>query len=161
MSSSRVIARPPAPSLEAGGVGDVLLATFDVPFDQEAAHFAVDAAVEAGRSLIVANVMELPHLPLSMVLGYDTLEYTPELAASLLAPAQLASSLGVHVERLRVRSPRRVEALVELVQERRVGILVLGPDRALVGRRLYNRAARAVREDVSCLVWLSWDLPGR
>ncbi len=144
-----------------GGGGDVLLATFDVPFDEEAAHFAVDSAVEAGRSLIVANVMELPPLPLSVVLGYDTLEYRPELAASLIAPAQLATSLGVHVERLRVRSPRRVEALVSLVQERGVGILVLGPDRNLVGRRLYNRAAKAVREHLSCLVWLSWDLPTR
>ncbi len=145
----------------AGGGGDVLLATFDVPFDVEAARFAVDTAVETGHSLIVANVVELPPLPMSVVLGYDTLDYSPELAASLREPVDLAYSLGVHVERLRVKSFRRVEALVELVKERRIGLLVLGPDRKVVGRRLYNRAARAVRDELSCLVWLSWELPRR
>jgi nucleotide-binding universal stress UspA family protein len=152
--------RRAGPGFRSGGsAGNVLLATFDVPFDAEAASFAVDSAVEAGRSLIVANVVKLEPLPLSIQMGYDSLDYAPELAASLVAPAQLAQSLGVHVERLRVKTPRRVDALVEIVLERQVGLLVLGPDRNAVRPRLYRKAAAAVRDRLSCLVWLSWDLP--
>lgn len=141
-----------------GGRGSVVLATFGVPFDHEAAVFAVDSAVEAGRDLIVANVVELEPLPLSLRMGYDSLEYPPELAASLVAPAQLAHSLGVRVERLRVKTPRRVPALVELVKERQASMLVLGPDRDAVKPRIYRKAAAAVRNSLSCLVWMSWDL---
>jgi nucleotide-binding universal stress UspA family protein len=139
--------------------GSVLLATFDVPFDEAASSFAVAAAVDSGRTLIVANVVELPPLPLSVRLGSDLLEYTPELAASLLRPVEQASALGVKVERLRVKSFRRVEALLEVASERHVRLLVLGPDRTKVSRRLFNKAAAAVRERLDCLVWLSWDIP--
>ncbi len=133
----------------------VLLATFDVPFAPEAARLAVDAAVESGQPLIVANVVQLPPLPMSVILGYDQLDYTPEMDASLREPAQLASSLGVKVERLRVRCLRQVEALLELTREREPGLLVFGPDRSRLSRRLYGRAVRAVRERASCLLWLS------
>jgi hypothetical protein len=139
--------------------GNVLLATFDVPFDEAAAAFAVAAALDSGGMLIVANVVELPPLPLSIAIGADMLEYTPELASSLLRPVEMAAAQGVRVERLRVKSFRRVEALVEVASERGVRLLVLGPDRARVSRRLYEKAARAVRERLDCLVWSSWDLP--
>lgn len=132
----------------------VLLATLGAPFDPAAAALAVDAAVEAGQALIVANVVELAPLPLSLVLGHDQIE-SLEDAAALRAPAELAHSLGVHVERLRVRSPRPVEALLELVAEREPGLLVFGPDRARLGRRRYRRALAAVRERATCLVWTS------
>jgi nucleotide-binding universal stress UspA family protein len=132
----------------------VLLATLGVPFDPAASAVAVDAAVETGQTLIVANVVELPPLAMSVRLGYDQLEDTPELAEALRAPAELARSLGVRVERLRVRSPRPVTALVELADERKPGLLVFGPDRAKLGRRSYRKAAKAVRERLSCLVWL-------
>ena len=130
-------------------------ATLDVPFDAEATVVAVDAAVEAGQPLIVANIVELPPLPLSIRMGYDQLEYAPEMDASLRAPAELAASLGVRVERLRVRSPHPVEALVQVAHERRPGLLVFGPDRRRLPRRRYARAAKALREDGSWLIWLA------
>jgi nucleotide-binding universal stress UspA family protein len=139
--------------------GTVLLATFDVPFDEAASSFAVAAAADAGRTLLVVNVVELPPLPMSVRFGSELLEYTPELAASLLRPVEQATALGVKVERFRVKSFRRVEALIEVASERDVRLLVLGPDRTKVSRRLYNKAARAVRERLDCLVWLSWDIP--
>jgi hypothetical protein len=141
--------------------GSVMLATFDVPFDEAASSFAVAAAVDSGRTLVVANVVELPPLPMSVRMGTDLLEYAPELAASLLRPVEMATALGVKVERLRVKSFRRVDALVEVASERSVRLLVLGPDRTRVSRRLYNKAAVAVRERLDCLVWLTWDLPLR
>jgi nucleotide-binding universal stress UspA family protein len=111
--------------------------------------------VEAGEALIVATVVQLPPLPMSVILGYDQLDYTPEMDASLREPAELARSLGVTVERLRVRCLRRVEALLELTRERDPGLLVFGPDRSRLSRRLYGRAVRTVRERASCLLWLS------
>jgi nucleotide-binding universal stress UspA family protein len=117
--------------------------------------FAVDAAVEAGQPLIVANVVELPPLTMSVNLGYDQLPERPEDEEAFRAPALLAHSLGVQVERLRVRSPRPVEALLELVAERRPGVLVFGPDRERLKARIYRKAAKAILERAACLVWLA------
>jgi hypothetical protein len=132
----------------------VLLATLGVPFAPEAAAFAVDAAVEAGQPLVVANVVELPPLGMSVAMGYDQLDDDAGDAEALRAPAELAHALGVQVERLRVRSPRPVAALVELTAERAPGLLVFGPDRARMRARAYRKAAKAVREQAPCLVWL-------
>jgi nucleotide-binding universal stress UspA family protein len=132
----------------------VLLATLGVPFDPEASSFAVDAAVESGEPLIVVNVVELPPLGMSVAMGYDQLPDPPEQEEALRAPAALAVSLGVAVERLRVKSPRPVEALVQISAERAPGLLVFGPDRSRLKPRVYRKAARAVRERATCLVWL-------
>ncbi|HEV8650265.1 MAG TPA: hypothetical protein VG276_12860 [Actinomycetes bacterium] len=132
----------------------MLLATLDVPFEEQAWVVAVDAAVESGQLLIVANMVVLPPLPLSVMMGYDQLDYTPELARALREPAELARSLGVRVERLRVKSLHPIEALVELVDERKPGLLVFGPDRTKLSRRVYRRAVRALHQHIDCLVWL-------
>jgi nucleotide-binding universal stress UspA family protein len=133
----------------------VLLATMGVPFDPAASTFAVDAAIEAGEPLIVANVVELPPLGMSVAMGYDQLPDRPEEAEALRAPAELAYSLGAKVERLRVRSPRPIEALLQLAAERSPGLLVFGPDRTRIRGRVYRKAARALRDRASCLVWLA------
>jgi nucleotide-binding universal stress UspA family protein len=133
----------------------VLLATLGVPFDAEASNFAVDAAVESGEPLLVVNVVELPPLGMSVAMGYDQLPDSPEQEEALRAPAVLAASLGVAVERLRVKSPRPVEALVQVAAERAPGLLVFGPDRSRLKPRAYRKAARAVRERAACLVWLA------
>ncbi len=131
-----------------------MLATLGVPFDRRATELAVDAAVESGQPLIVINVVELPPMPMSVILGYDQLDYTPEMEASLRAPVDLAASLGIEVEWLRVRTLRPVEALLQVARERQPGLLVFGPDRSAMPRRRYSKAARAVREGAPCLVWL-------
>jgi Universal stress protein family len=132
----------------------VLLATLDVAFDPAACELAVDTAVEAGQPLLVVVLAELLPLPLSAMLGYDQV-VSPEDEAAFAAPAALAASLGVAVERLRVRSPRPVRALLELAVEREPSLLVFGPDRTLVSRRLYRKAADALRRQATCLVWLA------
>src|SRR5262249_56291578 len=97
--------RPRAPDLPRGSPGrPVLLATLDVPFDHNAVVFAVDAAVEQGARLIIANVVERPPLPLSTIMGYEDLPYPPAMAESLAEPVRLARSLGVDVTRFRVTS---------------------------------------------------------
>jgi hypothetical protein len=144
-----------ATGLRAASARPVLLATLGVPFDPEASAFAVDAALEAGQPLIVANVVELPPLTMSVNLGYDQLPERAEDEEAFRAPAALAHSLGVEVERLRVRSLRPVEALLELTAERRPGVLVFGPDRARLKTRRYRKAAKAIRDRAACLVWLA------
>ena len=131
-----------------------MLATFDVPFAPEAAELAVDAAVEAGQVLIVVNVSLVGLMPLSLLMGYGYIE-TDELTAALRAPAELAASLDVRVELLRVSSPHPADALLELVSERNPGLLVLGPDMTRVSARLYRKAVRRIRERTACLVWLA------
>jgi nucleotide-binding universal stress UspA family protein len=133
----------------------VLLATLDVPFDHDAVAFAVDSAAELGQPLIIANFVERAPLPLSAMLGYDDLPYSPEMADALAAPATLARSLGVEVTRLRVKSFHPIPAMLEVLAEQGAGIFVFGPDRTRIRRLRYLRAARAIRARATTLVWLA------
>ncbi|HXY17241.1 MAG TPA: universal stress protein [Gaiellaceae bacterium] len=153
MAAAPRVTAPPRLSGRAAGRRPVVLATLRVPFVQSACELAVDAAVESGQPLVVVVLAELPPLPLSVLLGYDQVD-SPEEAAAFAAPAALAASLGVAVERLRIRSPRPVRALLELVSEREPGLLVFGPDPELLSRRTVRRAARTLRERAPCLVWV-------
>jgi nucleotide-binding universal stress UspA family protein len=141
-----------APSGEAGR--PVMLATMDVPFQKEAAEFAVETAVETGQPLVLVNVVEI--FPTLAAVHFKDVDYSsPEDVAALRAPAELAHSLGVSVARLRVRSPHPVDALIELTNERDPGMLVFGPDLSRIKPRRYRKAAKAIRERVGCLVWLA------
>ena len=150
--------RPQQPREDASSVSGetrpVMLATLEVRFDPVAAEFAVDAAVEAGQPLVVANIVEMPLGPMCVLMGYGALDPADDDAAGLRAPAELAHALGVDVERLRVRSPHPLDALLELVAERAPGLLVFGPDRVRLKPRLYRRAVKRIRAGVGCLVWL-------
>ncbi|HEY7197304.1 MAG TPA: universal stress protein [Gaiellaceae bacterium] len=131
-----------------------MLATMDVPFQADAAEFAVAAAVENGQPLVLLNVVEM--FPTLAAIHFKDVDFTSaEDAAALRAPAELAHSLGVRVERVRVSTPHPIDALIETTLERRPGILVFGPDRQRLKPRRYRKAVRAVRERAPCLVWLS------
>ena len=129
----------------------VLLVTLDVPYADEAIAFAVDAAVENGQPLVLVNVAEVLPTAYSL-LGYGYVE-RDDLQDALRKPVELARSLAVAVERLRVCSPHPVEALLEVVAEREPAVLVFGPDRNRLSDRRYRKAERAMRERASCLVW--------
>ena len=140
-------------SVFSSGDRPVLLATLDVPFSEEATAFAVDSAVESGKPLVVVNAAEV--LPTAYtLLGYGYVE-REDLQEALRKPAELARSLAVQVERLRVCSPHPVDALLEVAAERDPAILVFGPDPRHLSSRRYRRAERAVRERSPCLVWIS------
>jgi nucleotide-binding universal stress UspA family protein len=144
-SRGRLHARP-------AGDRPVLLATLDVPYAEEAIAFAVDSAVESGQPLILVNAAEVLLTPGALV-GYGYVE-REDLQDALRRPAELATSLAVAVERLRICSPHPVDALLELVAERRPGLLVFGPDRTRLSKRRYRKAADAVSKRAPCLVWL-------
>jgi nucleotide-binding universal stress UspA family protein len=130
-----------------------MLVTLDVPLVPSAVEFAVDSAVESGSPLLVVNVVATAFLPATLA-GWDYV-VRPEIEDSLRRPCELAPSLGVRVERLRVRSPHPIAALLELVAERRPGLLVFGPDPALTSRRVYRKAQRALQKQEHCLVWVA------
>lgn len=136
----------------ATGARPVMLVTFDVPVDPRAAEIAVDAAVESGQPLIVVNVVDLPIRPMTSSWGTEVV-VTEDVDDSLRAPAELARSLAVAVERIKLVSPRPLAALLELVGERLPGLLVVGPDRARIRRRKLARAEKRIKRDAPCLVW--------
>src|SRR5436309_13900817 len=138
--------------LPAGG-RPVLLATLDVPFAEDATAFAVDSAVETRQPLVVVNAAEVPPTPWTF-LGYGYIE-RDELQDELRKPAELAQSLAVQVERLRVCSPHPIDALLELLAERRPGLLVFGPDRSRLKPRRYRRAAKKISYRATSLLSLA------
>jgi nucleotide-binding universal stress UspA family protein len=133
----------------------VLLGTLSVRVDTAAERIALDSALETGGSLILANAMSLRPYPLTAMLApeYATLPHEEDLEA-VRASAARAAALGIRTELLRVSSPRPVKALLELVRDREVGLFVFGPDRSMVPARRYRAAARAVRREADCLVWV-------
>ena len=48
-------------------------------------------------------------------------------------------------------------ALLEVLHERDAGLLVFGPDLGLTSRRRFRSAARRVRQQADCLVWVAPD----
>jgi hypothetical protein len=130
----------------------VLLVTLDVPLDPVASAFGVDSAVEAGRPLVVVNVVPSALLPCSTLLGYEYVP-RPDVEESLRAPSTLAHSLGVQVERIRLCSPHPVDALLAFTAERATGLLVFGPDAGRLRPRRYRKTLEALRRSAACLVW--------
>ena len=136
----------------------MLLATLSVRVDPSAERMAIDSALETGAKLIVANMLVLPPYPLTFMLApeFATLPHEEDRDA-VRATADRAAALGIATELLRVSSRRPVTALLELAGERESGLLVFGPDPALTPRRRFRAAARRVRRDAACLVWIAPD----
>src|SRR5206468_2677446 len=136
----------------------VVLATLAVPFDGEAARVAMQAAMESSATLVVIDAVERPFWPLAASMGHADLESEDD-RERIRELAGHAAALGLDVEHLRVRSPRPVEALMELACERDAGLLVFGPDPARLRPRLFSRVVRRIRKRASCLLWIAGEGP--
>jgi cytosine/adenosine deaminase-related metal-dependent hydrolase len=147
----------PAPETEAGP-RPVILATFSVRIDPNAERMAFESAREVGARLIVANLMMLPPYPTTLMLAreYVTLPHEEDLEA-VRATAARAGALGIGTELLRITSRRPLAALVELISERRASLVVLGPDVRRAPRWQVRLAARRVRRQTDCLIWVAPD----
>jgi hypothetical protein len=146
----------PAEALERSRARPVLLATLAVRFEEIAERMAFASALDAGSRLILASMIMMPAYPLTFMLAreYATLPHEEDLEA-VRATADRAAALGIATQLLRVSSRRPVKALLELVRECDAGLLVFGPDRAHTPRWRFRTAARAVRRDAPCLVWIT------
>ena len=135
----------------------VVLATMAVRVHPSAERMAIDSAIEAGVPLLVVNLLPLPPYPRTLMLvGPEgtTLPHEEDLDA-LRATAARAAELGVKTELLRVRTRHAVNALLEILHERDAGLLVFGPQLGRIGRLRFRRAARRVRREADCLVWVA------
>jgi nucleotide-binding universal stress UspA family protein len=144
------------PAADRGRPGPVVLATLSVRVDPTAERMALESALEAGTRLILANMIMLPAFPRTLILArqYATLPHEEDLDA-VRATAARSAELGIKTELLRVSSPRPVTALLELARETQAGLLVFGPDLARTPRWRFRIAARTVRRDAPCLVWIA------
>jgi len=152
---------PPERDVDAPGRSrraPVLLATLAVPFDGDAARVALQAALESGVKLIVVDAVEQPYWLQSLASGHAALEEPDDREQIRIFVGQ-AATLGLEVEHLRVRSPRPVDALLEVAGERDAGLLVFGPDRARLRPRTFARMVRRIRRRASCLLWVAGEGP--
>jgi hypothetical protein len=136
----------------------VALATLSVRVDPVAERVAIDAALETGARLLLVNLIWLPPHPATLTLAreYATLPHEEDLDA-VRATAGRAAALGIPTELLRVSSRRPLAALIELVREREVGLVVLGPDPRRSPRWWRALAARRIKRQTECLVWIAPD----
>jgi nucleotide-binding universal stress UspA family protein len=135
-----------------------MLATLAVPFDPDCARVAIQAALEGGVKLIVVDAVEVPFWPLSIAMRYADLEEDVDRMAIRRLVEQTVA-LGLEVEHLRVRSPRPVEALLEVAGERDAALLVLGPDRSRLRPKFFRRVVKRIRKRASCLLWVVGEGP--
>ena len=137
----------------------MVLATLAVRVHPSAERMAIDSAIEAGVPLLIVNLIPLPPYPRTIILlgpEATTLPHEEDLD-EVRATAARAAELGVKTELLRVRTTHPVKALLEILHERDAGLLVFGPHLGRVGRMRFRRAARRVRRDADCLVWVAPD----
>jgi nucleotide-binding universal stress UspA family protein len=125
----------------------VLLATLAERVDPEAERMAIESALEANRALLLVNAVPRIQGPAATARGRDP--------GSVGATAKRAASLGIRTELLRPMTPRPIQTIVRLANERRAALVVLGRARGLLGRLRFRRAARALRRGTSCLVWVA------
>jgi hypothetical protein len=139
----------------------VVLATLSVRVDPRAERMAIESALEsnpAHPSLILANLLWLPPHPTTLTLAREhaTLPHEEDLDA-VRETAARAAAAGVQTELLRISSRRPLVALIELISERRPGLVVLGPDPTRTPRWWLWLAARRVCRKADCLVWIVGD----
>jgi hypothetical protein len=150
------VAAPVAPGAEQPR--PIVLATLSVRVDPAAERMAIDTALQTRARLIIANMLWLPPYPATLMLAREhaTLPHEEDLDA-VRETAARAAARGVPTELLRISSRRPLAALIELVAEREPGLVVLGPDRRRSARWWRSMAARRIRRQADCLVWIAPD----
>ena len=147
------VREPPSTGAEAR---PVVLATLSVRVDPEAERMAIDSALDTHARLIIANMLWLPPHPTTLTLAREVavLPHEEDLEA-VRETARRAAARGVSVELLRISSRRPLAALLELIEERGAGLVVLGPDPQRTPRWWRAVAARRIRRKAGCLVWIA------
>ena len=137
----------------------VVLGTLSVRVDPSAERMAIDSAIEAGVPLVIANILRLRPMPTTLALVAPeglNLPHEEDLDA-VRGTARRAADLGVKTELLRVTTRKPVKALLEIVREKDAGLLVFGPDLRLTNRIRFRVAARRLRREAGCLIWVAPD----
>lgn len=133
----------------------VLLATMGVPIALEAERVAIEAALETGTRLVIVNVVWLPPFPTTVMLVGPAGATLPheDGVESVRETARRAAAQSVPTLLLRVSTPRPVRALLEVVEDERPGLVVLGPEPGLMRARTLRVAARRIAAETPFLLW--------
>ncbi|MGH2877590.1 MAG: universal stress protein [Solirubrobacteraceae bacterium] len=147
-----------APTEGGGRRRPIVLATLSVRVDPGAERMALDSAQETGAQLIVANMLMVGAYPMTLTWAPEflTLPEEEDLDA-VRATADRAAERGIRTELLRISSVRPVRTLLELLHERDAALVVFGPDLRRTSRLRFRAAARLVRRNAPCLVWIAPD----
>jgi nucleotide-binding universal stress UspA family protein len=133
----------------------VVLGTLSSRVDPDAEEMAIASAIEAGVPLLVVNAVPMPACRHALaVASRNGLSFpVEEDYEQVRATAERAASFGLRVEH--VSSPRPPKALVQVANERGAGLVVLGPERGHVSRWRFRRAAREIKRNAACLIWIA------
>lgn len=146
-----------APSRTSGR--PVLLGTLALRPDPTAEEMAINSCLDAHSPLLIVNSVQLPPYPTTMMvggLGAMVLPHEDDREA-IAECADRIASLGIEVETVGLFTPRPVRSLLDLAQRRNPGLLIFGPLLSGVGSLRMRLAARRIRRDAPCLVWIAPD----
>jgi universal stress protein family protein len=134
-------------------VRPVMLLTLNTPLDPAAVTFAIETALETGAELLVCDAVPL-------AVGQPTSSAVRtfgdrEALDGCTSAAAEARARGARVSEMLFHHPRPLTAAARVCSEHDVGLLVFGADRRRLGRWRFRMAARRLRRDVTCLVWLN------
>lgn len=137
----------------------VLLATLAVRPDPTAEEMAINSCLDAGSPLVLVNSIHLPPYPTAMMVGGIGAMVLPheDDREAVAECADRIASLGIEVETVGIFTPRPVRALLEFTARRSPGLLIFGPLLTSIGRVRFRLAARRIRRDAPCLVWVAPD----
>ena len=71
----------------------------------------------------------------------------------MLEIVRRARDAGADAQQLVYNSPRPLSALFGVVRDRRIGLVVFGPNRRSYGRLRFRWHLRRIRRNADCLVW--------
>jgi nucleotide-binding universal stress UspA family protein len=128
-----------------------MLLTLNVPFEDEAVEFAIEAAADTGAELVICDAIPLEY---RSYVHHVARQYAESLnRVHLDAAARRSRERGVPTSQVAFHNRRPVVTALEVAREQRIGLLVFGADRTRLGRWTHRRAVRKVRDGAPCLVW--------
>ena len=149
--------RGTASAAAASIAGPVMLLTCNVSFDPAAVRVAIDAAGESGAELYICDAIPLGSFAYIDQMSRVFAEHANR--GELDAVASDARARGIRTTQMAFHNRRPVATALEVCHEQRVGLLVFGADRRRLGRGTHRRAARRLRRDARCLLWVADDNP--
>ena len=137
----------------------MLLATLQVRVDPSAERMAIDSAIEAGVPLLLVNLIRLPPFATTIILVGPEAHHAPARGGSRggARHRQPRGRAGGEDGAAAREDERPVQALLQVASERDAGLIVFGPHLGRVGRMRFRRAAKRIRREATCLVWVAPD----
>jgi hypothetical protein len=129
-----------------------MLLTLNVALDERATAVALDAAGESGSDLLLCDAIPMGGFNYVDQMSRRFGEHHNRRELDSVAAA--ARDRGIRTTQLVFHNPRPVATALDACRVERVGLLVLGAGRSHLGRWTYARAARRLRRDATCLLWL-------